>query len=82
MPDPVAVYGYEAMKLAIDTISGLGTSGDNKNAVRRALFATSGRNSPIGVYGFHRNGSSTAGSYGLYEVGSDGAPAFVQSLTP
>ena len=30
MPDPVAVYGYEAMKLAIHTISGLGIDGDNE----------------------------------------------------
>lgn len=82
MPDPVAVYGYEAMKLAIHTISGLGIDGDNKNAVRRALFATRGRTSAVGVYGFNRDGSSTAGSYGLYEVALDGAPAFSQSLTP
>jgi branched-chain amino acid transport system substrate-binding protein len=81
-PDPVAVYGYEAMKLAIDTISGLGAQGDDKAAVRRALFALRARKSAIGVYGFQRNGNSTARSYGLYEVASDGAPVFLQSLSP
>jgi branched-chain amino acid transport system substrate-binding protein len=81
-PDPVAVYGYEAMKLAIDTISGLGARGDDKDAVRRALFALRNRSSAIGVYGFRANGNTSAGSYGLYDVGSDGAPTFLQSLRP
>lgn len=81
-PDPLAVYGYEAMKLAIDTISGLGNRGDDKSAVRSALFALRHRVSAIGAFGFEPNGSSTAGSYGLYDVGTDGAPAFLQSLRP
>jgi branched-chain amino acid transport system substrate-binding protein len=81
-PDPAAAYGYEAMKLAINTISRLGASGDDKNAVRHALFAVRNRHSAIGVYGFHGNGNSTAGSYGLYGVGSDGAPTFLGSLRP
>lgn len=81
-PDPVAVYGFEAMKLAIDTISGLGARGDDKNAVRRALFAIRNRDSAIGAYGFQSNGNPTTSSYGLYEVGSDGAPAFLQTLRP
>lgn len=82
VPDPLAVYGYEAMKLAIATISRLGNRGDDKSAVRSALFAVRVGNSPIGAFGFKPNGSSTAGSYGLYEVGTDGAPAFLQSLRP
>jgi ABC-type branched-subunit amino acid transport system substrate-binding protein len=81
-PDPAAAYGYEAMKLAINTISRLGASGDDKNAVRHALFAVRNRHSAIGVYGFHGNGNSTAGSYGLYGVGSDGAPTFLGALRP
>jgi branched-chain amino acid transport system substrate-binding protein len=82
MPDPVAVYGYEAMKLAIHTISDLGALGNDKTAVRSALFALRDRHSAIGTYGFLRDGNSTAGSYGLYGIGSDGAPAFLQSLRP
>jgi len=81
-PDPLAVYGYEAMKLGLDTISDLGASGGDKRAVRQALFALRARPSAIGTYGFHRDGSSTADSYGLYDVGRNGAPAFLESLKP
>jgi branched-chain amino acid transport system substrate-binding protein len=81
-PDPVAVYGYEAMKLAIDTISRLGASGEDKSAVRRALFAIRDRDSAIGTYGFQKDGNSTADSYGLYSVGSNGAPEFAEALRP
>jgi branched-chain amino acid transport system substrate-binding protein len=81
-PDPLAVYGYEAMKLAIDTISRLGNRGDDKSAVRSALFGVRDRVSAIGAFGFTPSGSSTAGSYGLYDVGTDGAPSFLQSLRP
>jgi branched-chain amino acid transport system substrate-binding protein len=81
-PDPLAVYGYEAMKLAINTISGLGNRGDDKSAVRSALFAVRESDSAIGAWRFAPNGSTTAGSYGLYDVGSNGAPAFLQSVRP
>ena len=81
-PDPLAVYGYESMKLAIGTIAGLGARGDDRGAVRDALFATKGRHSAIGTYGFGGDGSSTTGTYGLYDVGPDGAPAFLTQLTP
>jgi ABC-type branched-subunit amino acid transport system substrate-binding protein len=81
-PDPLAAYGYEAMKLAIDTISRLGNRGDDKSAVRSALFGVRDRVSAIGAFGFTPSGSSTAGSYGLYDVGTDGAPSFLQSLRP
>src|SRR5215208_3598479 len=32
-PDPYAIYGYEAMKLGLDTIKGLGADGNDKQAV-------------------------------------------------
>ena len=37
-PDPYAIYGYEAMKLGLDTIASLGAQGDSKAAVlKRAV---------------------------------------------
>jgi branched-chain amino acid transport system substrate-binding protein len=80
-PDPAAVYGYEAMKLGLDTIAGLGAQGNLKADVLSALFATHGRSSPIGTYGFNRNGEITLGSYGLYHF-RGGAPLFYQPLAP
>jgi branched-chain amino acid transport system substrate-binding protein len=81
-PDPYAIYGYEAMKLGLDTISGLGADGNNKEAVLKALFATKDRHSVLGTYGFDENGDTTLTSYGLYSVGSDGNPVFEKTLTP
>ena len=81
-PDPYAIYGYEVMKLGLDTIAKLGAQGNSKSDVLKALFATTQRNSVLGTYGFDKNGDTTLKSYGLYKVGSDGEPVFVKTLTP
>jgi branched-chain amino acid transport system substrate-binding protein len=81
-PDPYAIYGYEAMKLGLDTIAGLGADGNNKAKVLAALFATTNRSSVLGTYGFDKNGDTTLKSYGLYKVGADGEPTFSTTLTP
>ena len=81
-PDPYAIYGYEAMKLGLDTINKLGAQGNSKSAVLKALFATTGRSSVLGTYGFDKNGDTTLKSYGLYKVGSDGEPVFFKTITP
>jgi branched-chain amino acid transport system substrate-binding protein len=81
-PDPYAIYGYEVMKLGLDTVKGLGANGGNKADVLKALFATTARSSVLGTYGFDKNGDTTLKSYGLYKVGSDGEPVFDKTLTP
>jgi branched-chain amino acid transport system substrate-binding protein len=81
-PDPYAIYGYEVMKLALDTIKGLGAQGNSKSAVLKALFATTARSSVLGTYGFNKNGDTTLKDYGLYKVGKDGVPSFFKTLTP
>jgi branched-chain amino acid transport system substrate-binding protein len=70
------------MKLGLDTISGLGADGNDKQKVLDALFATKDRHSVLGTYGFDSNGDTTLTSYGLYSVGSDGNPVFEKTLTP
>jgi len=81
-PDPYAIYGYEAMKLGLQTIAKLGAKGNDKAAVLAALFATRARHSVLGTYGFDKNGDTTLKAYGLYKIGSDGAPVFFKTLTP
>jgi branched-chain amino acid transport system substrate-binding protein len=81
-PDPYAIYGYEVMKLGLDTIKGLGAKGNDKAAVLAALFATKARSSVLGTYGFDKNGDTTLKSYGLYKVGKDGNPTFERTVTP
>ena len=81
-PDPYAIYGYEVMKLGLDTIAKLGAQGNSKSDVLKALFATTARNSVLGTYGFDKNGDTTLKSYGLYKVGSNGEPVFFKTITP
>jgi branched-chain amino acid transport system substrate-binding protein len=80
-PDPYAIYGYEAMKLGLDTIAGLGDKGNDKSAILAALFATKDRQSPLGTYSFDQNGDTTLTSYGIYKVGKDGNPTFEKAIT-
>jgi branched-chain amino acid transport system substrate-binding protein len=81
-PDPYAIYGYEAMKLGLQTIASLGAQGDSKSAILKALFAITDRHSVLGTYGFDKNGDTTLKSYGLYKVGSNGDPVFDKVITP
>jgi branched-chain amino acid transport system substrate-binding protein len=81
-PDPYAIYGYEAMKLGLDTITKLGAQGSSKAAVLSGLFATTSRSSVLGTYGFNKNGDTTLKSYGLYKVNSSGDPVFDKTITP
>ena len=81
-PDPYAIYGYEVMKLGLDTIAKLGAQGNSKADVLKALFATTARNSVLGTYGFDKNGDTTLKAYGLYKVGPTGEPVFFKTITP
>jgi len=81
-PDPYAIYGYEVMKLGLQTIASLGAKGDSKSAVLKALFAITDRHSVLGTYGFDKNGDTTLKSYGLYKVGPTGDPVFLKTITP
>ena len=81
-PNPYALLGYEAMKLGLSTIAGLGANGDSKLAVLSALFATTDRHSVLGTYGFDNVGDTTLKSIGLYRVGASGNPTFVKTITP
>jgi branched-chain amino acid transport system substrate-binding protein len=78
-PDPYAIYGYEAMKLGLDTIA---KAGPSKSAVLSALFATKSRSSVLGTYGFNQAGDTTLKSYGLYKIDKTGEPAFFKTITP
>ena len=76
-PDPYAIYGYEAMKLALDTIAEGGTT---KEDFITKLFETKDRQSVLGLYSIDENGDTTLTDYGLYDVGPDGNPRFVSAI--
>ncbi len=79
-PDPYAIYGFEAMKLGLDTIAKLGAKGNDKAEVLKALFATKDRQSALGTYSFDQNGDTTLTDYGLFKVGPDGNPVFEKTI--
>ena len=76
-PDPYAIYGYEAMALALDAIKRSGTG--NKEDVLKALFATKDRVSVLGTYSIDENGDTTLSDYAVYSI-ADNALKFEQIL--
>ncbi len=70
-PEPVAVYGYEAMSLLLDAVSRATRHGRlqaERSRVVRALFATRDRHSVLGNYSVQANGDTTLQTYGAYRV--------------
>jgi len=67
-PDPYAIYGYEAMKLVMDTCKELGADCSDKQAMIDALFQTKGRKSVLGTYDIDENGDTTLTDYGIYKI--------------
>jgi branched-chain amino acid transport system substrate-binding protein len=67
-PDPYAIYGYEAMKLVLDTCKELGSDCSDRQKLIDALYATKGRESVLGTYDIDENGDTTLTDYGVYRV--------------
>jgi branched-chain amino acid transport system substrate-binding protein len=67
-PDPYAIYGYEAMRLFLDTCEQLGPDCTDRQAVIDALFNTKGRESVLGTYDIDENGDTTLTDYGVYTI--------------
>jgi branched-chain amino acid transport system substrate-binding protein len=65
-PNPYAIYGYEAMRLALDAIRRSGTG--EKEDILAALFDTQERESVLGTYSIDENGDTTLTDYGVYKI--------------
>jgi branched-chain amino acid transport system substrate-binding protein len=65
-PNPYAIYGYEAMRLALDAIERSGTG--EKADIVKALFETKDRQSVLGTYSIDENGDTTLTDYGVYTI--------------
>jgi branched-chain amino acid transport system substrate-binding protein len=76
-PNPYAIYGYEAMRLALDAIERSGT-GDRAD-ILKALFETKDRESVLGTYSIDENGDTTLSDYGVYTV-KDGELVFDSTI--
>ena len=78
-PDPYAIYGYEAMKLVLDTCQQLGPECSDKQAMIDALFNTKGRQSVLGTYDIDENGDTTLTDYVVYTI-KDGELIFGETV--
>jgi branched-chain amino acid transport system substrate-binding protein len=76
-PNPYAVYGFEAMRLALDAIQRSGTG--EKADIIQALFDTKDRESVLGTYSIDANGDTTLTDYGLYVI-KDGVPTYSKKI--
>jgi branched-chain amino acid transport system substrate-binding protein len=67
-PQPYAIYGYEAMKVALLAIQNAGDKGNDKQAVIDAFFKIKDRDSVLGKYSIDENGDTTLSDYGANRV--------------
>jgi branched-chain amino acid transport system substrate-binding protein len=69
-PEPYAIYGYEAMKVALLAIQNAGDKGNDRQAVIDAFFKIKDRDSVLGKYSIDENGDTTLSDYGANRVES------------
>jgi branched-chain amino acid transport system substrate-binding protein len=67
-PEPYAIFGYEAMSLALEAIKAAPLSGDRRQPVIDAFFRIRDRESVLGRYSIDENGDTTLSDYGAYRV--------------
>ena len=67
-PEPYAIYGYEAMKVALLAIQNAGDKGNDRQAVIDAFFKIKDRDSVLGTYSIDENGDTTLSDYGADRV--------------
>jgi len=67
-PEPYAIYGYEAMKVALLAIQNAGDQGSDKQAVIDAFFKIKDRDSVLGTYSIDENGDTTLSDYGVNTI--------------
>jgi branched-chain amino acid transport system substrate-binding protein len=80
-PDRYAIYGYESMKLILDSIAAAGDIGDDRAAVVDQVFATKDRDSVLGSYSIDENGDTTLTTYGIYRI-QNNATKFDRTIKP
>jgi branched-chain amino acid transport system substrate-binding protein len=78
-PEPYAIYGYEAMKVALLAIQNAGDKGNDRQAVIDAFYKIKDRDSVLGKYSIDENGDTTLSDYGANVV-EDGKLVFNKVL--
>jgi len=63
-PEPYAIYGYEAVQLALQAIQNAADKGSDRQAVIDGFFKIKDRESVLGKYSIDENGDTTLTDYG------------------
>jgi len=63
-PEPYAIYGFEAMNAALESIKAAGDKGNDRQAVIDAFLNLKNRESVLGTYSIDENGDTTLTDYG------------------
>jgi branched-chain amino acid transport system substrate-binding protein len=63
-PEPYAIYGYEAMSIALQAIKDAADKGNDRQAVIDAFYKIKDRESVLGKYSIDENGDTTLSDYG------------------
>lgn len=80
-PNPYAAYGYEAMRLLVDSIRRAGEDGANRDEVIERMLATRNRDSVLGRYSIDGDGDTTLDRIAGYRV-RGGRAVFDRVLRP
>jgi branched-chain amino acid transport system substrate-binding protein len=67
-PEPYAIYGYEAMSLALDAMKRAGGKCSDRAAVSEQVYKTKAKNSVLGVYSIDKDGDTTVNDFGRYLI--------------
>ena len=78
-PNAYALYGYEAMSVALASIRNAGLHGNDRQTVVNEFFATKNRDSVLGLYSVQADGETTLSRYGADRV-QDGRAVFYREL--
>jgi branched-chain amino acid transport system substrate-binding protein len=83
IPEPYAIFGYEAMSLMLRAIARASDAGRRpvlRSRVLAAIFSTHDRQSVLGSYSIDRDGDTTLARYGVWRVVA-GQLVFWKALT-
>jgi len=78
-PEPYAIYGYEAMSLALDAMKRAGDKCNDRAAVSAEVYKTKDKKSVLGTYSIDKDGDTTINDFGRYLV-KDGALKFNKTV--
>ena len=77
--DSYAIYGYETMALALETLKKAGDDANDRDKVVELLFQTKDKDSVLGTYSLDENGDTTLTDYGLYTI-KGGQPTYEKRI--